>query len=176
MIKFFTFSFLFGVLSAIVCFLFFIAEITLNINPLGASKAFGYVLMFAMFFPAIWYFREKQLGGKIHFPQGLLFGSLMNFFACLFNSLLIGLFLTQFNPQVLESHKQESKMFITSMKTDYLKTMSLEAFESGLKSLENITVGDIMWDEFYKRFLILLIFVIIASFIMRRTQYSEEKI
>ena len=100
----------------------------------------------------------------------------MNFFACLFNSLLIGLYLTQFNPQVLESHKQESKMFITSMKADYLKTMSLGAFEDGLKSLENITVSEIMWDEFYKRFLILLIFVVIASFIMRRTHYNVEKI
>ncbi len=67
-------------------------------------------------------------------------------------------------------------MFISSMKNDYLKTMSLESFNEGLISLEKITVADIMWDEFYKRFFILLIFAVIAAFVMRRTLYNEEKI
>ena len=71
--------------------------------------------------------------------------------------------------QLLVRHITESKMFFSSIKEDFVKTNSLEAYEISLSSLDKLTVIDIVKDEFMKRFLILLFFVMLVSFVMRRT-------
>ena len=63
----------------------------------------------------------------------------------------------------------ESKLFFSSIKDDFVKTNSLEAFDISLASLDKLTIEDIVFDEFKKRFLIISFFVLLASFVMRRS-------
>lgn len=140
-----------------------------GINPLGGSKAFGYILMVILFFPALWYFRKNYLNNEMHFHQAFVLAFLMNLFTCLLFCLFIWIDLSFIDPHLFVRHITESKIFFSSIKDDFVKTNSLESFNISLASLDKLTIGDIVFDEFKKRFLIISFFVLLVSFVMRRS-------
>lgn len=167
--KYFRISFIAGLISASISFIYFVGSNLFGINPLGGSKAFGYILMVILFFPALWYFRKNYLNNEMHFHQAFALAFLMNLFACLLFCLFIWVDLSFIDPNLIVRHITESKLFFSSIKDDFVKTNSLEAFNISLASLDKLTIGDIVYDEFKKRFLIISFFVLLVSFVMRRS-------
>jgi hypothetical protein len=158
-----------GAISAALCVVYFYGSLTMELNPLGGSKAFGYLLMVLLFFPALWYFRKEYMGEELHFHQAFFLTLLMNFFACFLFASFVGFYMKFLHPEFLARHIAESKLFFASLKEDYVKTNGLEAYNFNLASLDKMTVADIVMDEFKKRFFILLFFVMVASFMMRQS-------
>jgi len=158
-----------GFIAAALCAVYFYASLALDINPLGGSKAFGYIIIVAVFILALWHFRKTYLNSEMHFHQAFFLSFLMNFVSCLVFAGFVGFYLKFLNPELLARHIAESKLFFASIREDFVKTNSLKAYQISLASLDKMTVSDIMWDEFKKRFLILLFFVLLVSFMMRRS-------
>lgn len=158
-----------GALSAALSVVYFYVSLAMGVNPLGGSKAFGYLLMVLFFFPALWYFRKEYMGDELHFHQAFFLSLLMNLFACLLFASFVGFYLKFLHPEFLVRHITESKLFFASLKEDYVKTNGLVAYNFNLASLDKMTVADIVMDEFKKRFFILLFFVMVASFMMRQS-------
>lgn len=156
-------------LSVAACVLMFSILIIAGTNPLGGSKVFSYFIMLSFFFGLLWYFRTSILGGELHFHQGFAVVIIEHFTACIGFSLFIYLYLNFINIDLLTRHKMESVSFLQFIEKDFVKTSGVEAYNQGLKDLEKITPLDIALDEFKKRFFILLFFVLLASFIMRRS-------
>jgi len=169
--KYIKYSLLAGIASAFLSLTYFVVSNLFGLNPLGGSKAFGYFLMVLMFFPALWHFRKTYLNNEMHFHQAFVLAFLMNLFTCFFFSFLIWFYMSTIDTDLLMRHITESKMFFSSIKEDYVKVNSLEAFNVGLASLDKLTIGDIVFDEFKKRFLIITFFVLLVSFIMRRSPH-----
>ncbi len=169
MLKYFKYSLVAGLASALVSIIYFTLSIAFGFNPLGGSKAFGYILMVLMFFPALWHFRKNYLNGEMHFHQAFFLTIQINLYSCLFFVLFVALYLNVLDPSLLVRHITESKMFFASIKDDFIKTNSLEAYTISLASIDKLTAFDIVKDEFMKRFFILLFFVMLVSFVMRRT-------
>ena len=169
MLKYFRYAVFAGAVSAAFCVGYFYISLAMGMDPLGGSKAFGYLLMVLMFFPALWYFRKQHLANEMHFHQAFFLSFLMNFFACLFFVSFIAFYLEYLHPELLLRHIRESKLFFASVKQDFVKTNGLPAYEVSLASLDKLTAVDIVMDEFKKRFFILLFFVLLASFMMRRS-------
>lgn len=167
--KYVSYSFFAGLISAIVGAIYFGLSLVYGINPIGGSKAFGYILMLLLFFPSLWYFRKFYLNGEMHFHQAFFLILLIDFVSCILYALFIWLYLELISPDLLTRHIGESKLFFKLIKDDYIKTMGKEAFNVSLKALEEVRAIDIAIDEFWKRFIVLLIFGFIISFIMRKS-------
>jgi hypothetical protein len=169
LLKYFRYAFLAGAVSAAFCIVYFYVSLALGLNPLGGSKAFGYLIMVLLFFPALWYFRKEYMANELHFHQAFFLALLMNFFACVLFASFVGFYIQFLQPDFLTRHIAESKLFFASLKEDYVKTNGLEAYQFNLASLDKMTVADIVMDEFKKHFFILLFFVMVSSFMMRQS-------
>jgi hypothetical protein len=71
--------------------------------------------------------------------------------------------------ELLNRHREESQLVMQFVKEDIIKNRGKEAYEQGLNGLKTVSAFDVAIDEFKKRFLVLLFFVLLASFMMRRS-------
>ncbi len=157
-----------GCVSAFCCIFFFLGALILGVNPLGGTKVISYFIMLCLLFLSLWYFREKVLGGVLHFHQGFVFALLVHLIACTAFAFFIWGYL-KIDVALITRHKQESQQFMKFMEKELVKTMGQTSFDQGVKDLNAVMPVDIGFDEFKKRFFILLFFVLVSAFIMRRS-------
>jgi hypothetical protein len=167
--KYFKYGAIFGAISAAATMLLFVFTVLFGGNPLGASKALGYLVMLSGVFLSMWYFRTRLLNGLLHFHQAFFLGLVSHLVACVLFGAFVWLYLSALNPDLLVRHRVEALAFLEGGKVEYIKTMGEAAYKAGMDSLASLSARTIAWDEAKKRFITLLFFILLASFIMRRS-------
>lgn len=165
----------YGMISAILCILFFYSTLLFGNDPLGGSKAISYFFMLIIFFLVLWNFRRDEKQGVLHFHQGFFVVLVEHTVSCLLFALFVWASLMFFNPTLLDKHKEESTIFWNFIKPALIKTIGEKGFSKGLEDINMMTPTSLALDEFKKRFSILIFFVLIASFIMRRSPNTISK-
>lgn len=160
---------IYGILSSVLCMVYFYVTLSLGMNPLGGGKAISYFLMLGVFFLLLHNFRVKEKNGILHFHQGFFVVLVEHLVSCLLYTLFIWLSLQYFNSGLLLKHKKESTIFLNFIKPDLIRSIGEDGFRKGLEDIRSMTPLSLAFDEFKKRFAILLFFALIATFIMRRS-------
>ena len=152
-------SLIYGIVTGVVCFLFFLMLYQGTPNPLGAMRPFiGFNILFI--FLAIWIFKKRQ-GGFLHFYEGFSIGFLTNIIGALTSGILIFLFVKLIDPAPFDNWIKESLNFLTSQKKELSTFLNEESYQKQLASFADAKPYQIILDELaYKQFAVVAIMLI----------------
>jgi hypothetical protein len=146
----------FGVLTAITCFLMFLAFYFLGPNPLVPRRT-DIGINFIMIWAAIWYFKRNN-AGILHFYQGFSIGFFTNLIAALLNGILLFLFIEFIDEKPFIEWIAHSKQKIIEGKETFSKILNEDNIKRQIVSLENAKHHTLIFDEImFKQFSIIAI-------------------
>lgn len=152
-------SLIYGGITGIVCFAFFLLLYRGTSNPLGSMRPFiGFNILFL--FLAVWVYKKRQ-GGYLHFYEGFSIGFLTNIIGAFTSGFLIFLYVKFIDSAPFDNWIKESVKFLTSQKKELSTFLNEESYLKQLASFANARPYQIILDELaYKQFAIVAIMLI----------------
>ncbi len=159
------FGLIFGLITGILCFAFFMVLYAGNDDPLSNRRP-DLGINILMIFLAIWLYKQRN-GGILHFYEGFSIGFLTNITGALLSGLFIFLFLKFVDPKPFDALISNGIKFLYDQKEAVNKFLSEENFNLQIKSLREAKPYQIILDDLlFKQFAIVAITLI--SMALRR--------
>jgi len=168
-------SLLFGALTGVLCFLYFLALYALGITPLGNKKVLDFGIHIIMMVGAVWYYRKKVGNGLLHLWEGLTICYVVNTIGAIVTGWLIYFFILYIDPSVFTRYIADMQNLITSTKGTLVKQLGQAEYETLLKGVRAIKPADLITDELSKKTVLAILPVLIICLIFRKQDYSIYK-
>ncbi|UBM59820.1 DUF4199 domain-containing protein [Marinilongibacter aquaticus] len=163
-------SLIFGLVSGLACFLFFIMLYMGNDNPLQQRRPdVGINILFI--FLAVFLYKRRQ-GGYLHFYEGFSIGFLTNLIAALTTGTLIYGFVKWIDPAPFQNWIRDGKQFLIDQKEALSNVLNEESFKLQMQAFDNAKPYQIILDDLmFKQFAIIAI-MLIAMALRRQSPQS----
>ena len=102
-------SLIFGLITGVLVFLFFLGLYFMDIVPLGNNKILDFGIHIILIAGACWYYRKYVGNGFLHLWEALTIGYVVNTFGALIAGWLIYFFVTYADPSVFTDYIAEMK-------------------------------------------------------------------
>lgn len=136
---------IFGGLTGLACFLFFLGLYSIEPNPLNLRRP-DIGINIIMIWAAIWYYKRFN-GGILHFYEGFTIGFLTNLIGAIISGLLIFLFIEIVDYKPFETWLIEGKNFLIREKKMIKEILNEENFERQLASFDTAKSYQLIFDE-----------------------------
>lgn len=166
------FPLLAGLMTGVLCFLYFLALYALGVPPLGNIRALDYGIHIIMLVATIWYYRKTIGHGRLHLWEGLTIGYVLNTVAALVTGWLIYFFVTQVDPGVFAEYVVNSKKLLLEGKKQIIDQFGPETFAEQWQKVSTMQPGVLLPDELTKKTALAVLPVLLISLIFRRQDYS----
>lgn len=163
---------LFGFITGILCFGFFLALYAVGVPPLGNQKSLDFGIHLIMMTAAVWYYRKRIGHGLLHLWEGLTICYLINTIAALVTGWLIYFFIAYIDPAVFSRYLDSAVNQIVADRGRLLEKLGKAEYLTLLKNIRATDPGDLITDEIVKKTLIAVIPILIISLIFRKQDYS----
>jgi len=161
-----------GLLTGLLCFLYFLALYATGVPALGNVRVLDYGIVIIMLITTVWYYRKTVGQGRLHLWEGLTIGYVLNTVAALVTGWLIYLFVTYVDPAVWAEYVVNSKALLLQGKKQFIDTVGPEAFAEQLRKATTMQPGILLPDELTKKTALAVLPVLIISLIFRKQDYS----
>jgi hypothetical protein len=163
-------SLLFGLITGLLAFIFFLGLYFLEIMPLG--KVLDYGIYIIMISGACWYYRKYVGNGLLHLWEALTIGYVINCVAALINGWLIYLFITFIDPAVFTNYTSEMLTLLDQGKEELVKNIKEPEFLKMYQDVKSMQPSVVIKDEISKKMLMGIIPILIISLIFRKQDYG----
>ena len=161
----------FGAMSGLASFLVFLALYFKGLNPLGTASWLGAWIPVVFLCIATKNYRDHALGGFINYGQGMRIGLLTALAASFLFALLIYIFVTIFDSNVIELYKNEMKAGLEETKFMF----SDEMFDKAMEGFEKLTIVTVAYNDFFIKMVGGLLVTFITAAIYRRVPKPFEE-
>ncbi|WP_209329040.1 DUF4199 domain-containing protein [Lunatimonas salinarum] len=161
----------FGMVGGFLLVLGFLFLYLLGTEPVGMLLIFGYVVVPVFVFAGIKQFRDKFNGGALYFSQGMSIGFLVYILMALISALFIWGFMA-FKPEVFEAFKASNVALLEEKRGLLTEQLGEESFEETYRNIQDMSVFDVVLNDFLRKIFPGLFFTIIISIILKRTLTS----
>ncbi|MBD2700942.1 DUF4199 domain-containing protein [Spirosoma sp. BT702] len=161
-----------GLITGVLCFLYFLGLYALDIAPLGNIRVLDYGIHIIVMATTVWYYRKNIGQGRLHFWEGLTIGYVLNTMAALVTGWLIYLFVTQIDPGVFDEYVVNSKKLLLEGKKQLTDQFGPETFAEQWTKTINMKPSVLIPDELTKKTALAVLPVLIISLIFRKQDYS----
>ncbi|MVM39198.1 DUF4199 family protein [Spirosoma sp. HMF3257] len=161
-----------GLLTGVLCFLYFLALYAIGVPALGNIRVLDYGIHIIVMIATIWYYRKYIGHGRLHLWEGLTIGYVLNTVAALVTSWLIYLFVTQIDPGVFAEYVVNSKKLLLEAKKQITDQFGPETFAEQWQKVTSMQPSVLLPDELTKKTALAVLPVLIISLIFRKQDYS----
>ncbi|MCE2846694.1 MAG: DUF4199 domain-containing protein [Sphingobacteriales bacterium] len=165
----------YGVLSGAGSFVFFLFLYLTDTNPLGNASWLGAWIPPLFMVLASIHYRNIENKGIVGYWQAFRIGLLTSSAGALLFAGMAWIFITVWDPTILENHKQEL-LAATELAEGYMQELIGEsAYEQSIENISNMDLYElVMGDAFNKMLGGLVIAFITAAFVRREPYFPEE--
>ncbi|MBN8824235.1 MULTISPECIES: DUF4199 domain-containing protein [unclassified Spirosoma] len=161
-----------GLITGVLCFVYFLGLYVLDIPPLGNIRVLDYGIHIIVMVGAVWYYRKYVGHGRLHLWEGLTIGYVINTVAALITGWLIYFFVTQVDPGVFAEYVANSKKLLLEGKKQITDQFGPETFAEQWKKASTMEPSVLLPDELTKKTALAVIPVLVISLIFRKQDYS----
>ncbi|TAH08256.1 MAG: DUF4199 domain-containing protein [Runella slithyformis] len=162
----------FGAITSILCFFYFLALYAVGITPLGNKKILDFGIHIIMMVAAVWYYRKYVGHGMLHLWEALSICYVLNTFAAILTGWFIYGFLTYGDPAVFTNYLAEMNQLIVSTKGQLIKELGQAEYQKMLADVANIKPADLISDELAKKTVLAIFPALVISLIFRKQDYG----
>lgn len=161
---------LFGLISAILGFGYFLALYFMDIIPLGNNKMLDFGFFVILNAVCCWYYRKEIGKGVLHLWEGITIGYVINTFGALVLGWLIYIFVNFIDPSVLTNYIAEMQNLLTTSKDTMMEEMKMtEAdYQKLYSEVSGTTSMDLIMDELGKKTIMGVLPVLAIALIFRK--------
>ena len=165
----------YGAYSGLSSFCFFLLLYFVSSNPLGNKSWLGAWIPIVFIVLGTKYFRDSENGGFIAYWRGVGTGTFIALFSSLLFALLIYLFGTLADPQILENYKVESLQGIEEAKKFLTSETMLSRLDEAIEKIEKFSMSELALSFFYNGiFGGFVISLIVAAVLKKQKPLFEE--
>jgi hypothetical protein len=166
---------LFGLISGLLGFCYFLALYFMGIIPLGNNKVLDFGFFIILNAVCCWYYRKAIGKGVLHLWEGITIGYVINTFGSLVLGWLIYFFVTFIDPAVLTDYVAEMQNLLTSTKENMMKEMKMTEvdYQKLYKDVSDTTSMDLIMDELGKKTIMGVLPVLAIALIFRKRPAQE---
>jgi hypothetical protein len=146
-----------GVMGAILVLLYFFVFYWLHKSPLLRMSSYDMAIVCICMAIAMGYYRDRWRAGKLHFWEGILIGLYTNLIATLFSTLVIYVFISVIEPNVLTGHIADLQQIFTQTRQQVEDSFGKEAYTNTLNRISQTRAIHVAVDIFIKKFLVCLL-------------------
>lgn len=161
-----------GLLTGVLCFLYFLGLYFLGIPALGNIRVLDYGIHIIVIIATVWYYRKYVGHGRLHLWEGLTIGYVLNTIAALITGWLIYFFVTQIDPGVFTEYVTNSKKLLLDGKKQITDQFGPETFTEQWNKVLTMQPSVLLPDELTKKTALAVLPVLIISLIFRKQDYS----
>ncbi|GAB4030275.1 DUF4199 domain-containing protein [Spirosoma gilvum] len=161
-----------GLVTGVLCFVYFLGLYALDIPPLGNIRVLDYGIHIIVMVGSVWYYRKYIGHGRLHLWEGLTIGYVINTVAALITGWLIYFFVTKVDPAVFAEYIANSKKLLLDGKKQITDQFGPETFAEQWKKASAMEPSVLLPDELTKKTALAVIPVLIISLIFRKQDYS----
>jgi Protein of unknown function (DUF4199) len=165
----------FGAITGILGFVYFLALYFLKIPPLGNIRVPDFGIYLIMMAVATWYYRKTVGKGLLHLWEALTICYVVNSIGSLVAGWLIYGFVTQIDTTVFSEYLVNSTNLLVNGKADLVKNLGEAEYQKMLLKVSETKPSDLISDEFVKKSLMAVLPIVIISLIFRRQEYGVYK-
>lgn len=165
-------SMVFGLITGLLAFAFFLGLYAMGIVPLGNNKVLDMGIHVIMIAGACWYFRKRIGNGYLHLWEALTIGYVVNTIAAFINGWLIYLFITYIDPSVFSNYLAEMGSLLEQGREDLVKNIGNAEYLKMFTSIQAMDSSEIITDEISKKTVMAIIPILIISLIFRKQDYG----
>jgi len=165
-------SLLFGVLTGLLCFVYFLALYFVGVTPLGNHKVLDFGIHLIVMVAAVWYYRKQYGNGLLHLWEGLSICYVVNTLGAILTGWLIYGFIEWIDPSVFTNYIAEMRQLILSTKGNLVKELGAAQYANLLKGVDAIRPADLITDELSKKTVLAVLPVLIISLVFRKQDYA----
>lgn len=162
----------FGVITGLLAFAFFLGLYFLGVIPLGNHKVLDIGIHVILICGACWYYRKRIGNGFLHLWEALTIGYVVNFVGAFINGWLIYLFITYVDPSVFTSYVTEMLQLLNDGKAALIKDIKEPEFLKMYKEIQEMQPSVVIKDEVVKKLVMGIIPILIISLIFRKQDYG----
>lgn len=165
-------SLVFGLITGILAFAFFLGLYALKIMPLGNIRAFDMGVFIILISGACWYYRKTYGNGFLHLWEALTMGYVITCVAAILNGWLIYLFITHIDPSVFTDYITAGLELLTNNRKDQLSYLSESEFMKLYNEVRNNDPSIVIKNEISQKLLLAIIPILIITLIFRKQDYG----
>lgn len=165
-------SLLFGLVTGILVFVFFLSLYLIGTIPLGNNKILDFGIHIIMIAGACWYYRKKVGNGFLHLWEALTIGYVVNTIGALIAGWLIYFFVTYVDPSVFTDYLAQMKTLMLDGKTELVKNIGEAEFLKMYNGVGSMERSEIIMDEVSKKTVMAIIPILVISLIFRKQDYG----
>lgn len=163
---------LFGLLTGVLCFMYFLALYAVDVPPLGNIRSLDFGIHIILMIAAVWYYRRTVGNGLLHLWEGISICYVLNTVAALVTGWLIYLFIAFVDPGVFAEYVANSKKLLLAGKPQIVEKLGQATFDEQWKQVNSMEPGVLLPDELTKKTILAVLPVLIISLIFRKQDYS----
>lgn len=137
-------------------------------NPVLTNTLAGIVVLILFVFFAIKEFKDVHNQKQLHFWQGLILGTATYLVIAVVSSSFYYVYINHINTDILMEIKQTQREFLEKEKEEMVTQRGEDWYEETYLMIEEITAGNLAWDDFFRKALIGIFVTIIISVILRK--------
>jgi hypothetical protein len=165
-------SLIFGLITGLLGFVFFIGLYFVGVIPLGNHKVLDFGIHIIFICGACWYFRKYVGGGFLHLWEALTLGYVVNCVGALVNGWLIYLFITFIDPAIFTAYVAEMVQLLEAGKAQLIKDIQEPEYLKMYNEVKSMQPSVVITDEISKKMLMGIIPILIISLIFRKQDYG----
>jgi hypothetical protein len=165
-------SLVFGSITGLLAFVFFLSLYWMGIVPLGNHKVFDIGIHMILIAGACWFYRKNVGNGFLHLWEALTIGYVVNCVGALINGWLIYLFITFIDPEIFTKYTAEMISLLNGGKAQLVKDLTEAEFLKMYKEVQSMQPSVVIKDEVSKKMLMGIIPILVISLILRRQDYG----
>ncbi|PWJ59618.1 uncharacterized protein DUF4199 [Dyadobacter jejuensis] len=163
---------LFGLITGVLVFAFFLGIYFMGIVPLGNNKILDFGIHVIMMASACWYYRKKVGKGLLHLWEALTICYIVNTIASFIAGWLIYLFVTYVDPTIFTRYLAEMATLLEAGKAELVKNIGEAEYAKMFASIQQMDKSEIITDEISKKTVMAIIPILIISLIFRQQDYG----
>jgi hypothetical protein len=167
----------YGAISGIASFLFFLGLYYSGINPLAPGGYYGFWIPIIFMILSTRHLRDYELGGSIDYWKAFRVGFFTAASSGLLLALLIYIFGSVIDTQLLEHFKSDSLNYLEQVEeTEHISSTGFgkAIYEASLESVEKSTLATISSQEFFNKLIGGLFAAFITAAVLRKSQTVKQ--
>ena len=161
----------YGAISGICSFAVFLTLYYKGVSPLGPASWLGAWIPVVFICIATKYYRDRILGGYIHYWAAYKTGVVTALCASFLFALMIYCFTKIYDSTIVDAFKEDALKGMEEAKYIFSDVM----YETGVEQIENITISSVATNDFFTKLLgaVLVSFITAAAYRKLKSEIEE---
>lgn len=159
----------FGIIGGAFCGLAFVVFYFIGAEPISFTEIFGYIIIPIFIFLGIKNFKDHMNSKALSFGQGMTVGFFVYSILALISAIVIFIML-HVDLLIFSEYKAATMSLLEENKEEITQQLGNESYDATVKSMSEMTIFDVVLNDFVRKLIPGLFFTIILSIILRNSK------